>query len=77
MTEKDEIMLARKYTPVAVRVLAQLAREADSASDRKDAIAMLVARRLLATHHPTDDDLRRIENMTDDEINDVFRRASH
>ena len=73
----DEIMLARLHAPDAVRGLVKLAREADDASVRKEAISQLVARRFLSTHQPTDDDLWRIENMTDDEIKDTFRRASH
>ncbi len=77
MKEEDEIMLFRQYAPDAVRRLAELAREADDASVRKEAISLLVARRLLFTHQPTDDDLWRIENMTDDEIKDTLRRASH
>ena len=76
MDEKDEIMLARQHAPTAIRVMAKIAREGDDTSTKKEAITSLVARRLLATHQPTDDDLRRIENMTDDEISDVLRRAS-
>ncbi len=77
MNENDEILLATVYAPDAVRRLAELAREADDASVMKEAISLLVARRFLSTHQPTDDDLWRIENMTDDEIKDTFRRASH
>ena len=77
MNENDEILLATLYAPDAVRRLAELAREADDASVMKEAISLLVARRFLSTHQPTDDDLRHIENMTDDEIKDTFRRTSH
>ncbi len=77
MKEEDEIMLFRQYDPEAVRLTVELAREADDASVRKEAISQLVARRFLFTHKPTDDDLWRVENMTDDEIMDTFRRASH
>ncbi len=77
MKEEDEIKQCRQHTPDAVRVLVELARESDDASVKKDAISLLVAWRLLFTHQPTDDDLWRIENMTDDEIKDTFRRASH
>ena len=70
-------MQFRQHAPDAVRVLVKLAREADDASAKQQAISQLVARRFLSTHHPTHDDLRRIENMTDDEIKDTFRRASH
>ncbi len=77
MKENDAIMLARRYVPDAVRGLVKLAREADDTSVRKEAISQLVARHFLFTHQPTDDDLWRIENMTDDEIKDTFRRASH
>ncbi len=77
MKEEDEIMQCRQHAPDAVRVLAEFAREADDASVRKEAISLLVARRLLFTHQPTDDDLWRIENMTDQEIKDTFRRASY
>ncbi len=77
MKEEDEIMLIRQHTPELVRLTVELARDADDASVRKEAISLLVARRLLFTHQPTDDDLWRIENMTDDEIRDTFRRASH
>ena len=77
MKEEDEIMLFRQHAPEAVRLTVELAREADDASVRKEAISLLVARRFLFTYQPTDDDLWRIENMTDDEIKDTFRRASH
>ncbi len=77
MKEEDEIMLIRQHTPELVRLTVELARDADDASVRKEAISQLVARRFLFTHQPTDDDLWRIENMTDDEIKDTFRRASH
>ncbi len=77
MKEEDEIMLFCQYAPEAVRLTVELAREAADASVRKEAISLLVARRLLFTHQPTDDDLWRIENMTDDEIKDTLRRASH
>ncbi len=77
MKEEDEIMLIRQHTPELVRLTVELARDADDASARKEAISLLVARRFLFTHMPTDDDLWRIENMTDDEIQDTFRRASH
>ncbi len=77
MKEEDEIMLFRQHAPDAVRGLVELAREADDASVKKKAISLLVARRVLFTHQPTDDDLWRIENMTDDEIKDTLRRASH
>ena len=77
MKEEDEIMLIRQHTPELVRLTVELARDADDASARKEAISLLVARRFLFTHQPTDDDLWRIENMTDDEIKDTFRRASH
>ncbi len=77
MKEEDEIMLFRQHAPEAVRALVELARDADDASARKEAISLLVARRFLFTHLPTDDDLWRIENMTDDEIQDTFRRAYH
>ncbi len=70
-------MLIRQHTPELVRLTVELARDADDASVRKEAISQLVARRFLFTHQPTDDDLWRIENMTDDEIQDTFRRASH
>ncbi len=76
MKEEDEIMLIRQHTPEFVRLTVELARDADDASVRKEAISLLVARRFLSTHQPTDDDLWRIENMTDDEIMDTFRRAS-
>ncbi len=59
-----------------MRELAEVARD-EYASDAGTAIAMLVERRLLSADHPTDDDLRRIENMTDDEIMAVLRRALH
>ena len=75
MKEEDVIMQCRQHAPDAVRTLAELAREADDASVRKEAISQLVARRFLFTHQPTDDDLWRIENMTDEEIKDTFRRA--
>lgn len=75
MKEKDEIMLAREYAPLAIRMLAQLAREADNPSAKKQAVLQLVARRFLSTSQPTVDDLRRIENMTDDEIMDALRRT--
>ncbi len=77
MKEEDEIMLAREYAPLAIRLLAQLAREADNPSAKNQAVSPLVARRFLPTSQPTDDDLWRIENMTDDEIMDALRRASH
>ena len=77
MKEEDEIMQCRQHAPEAVRVLVELARETDDASVRKEAISQLVARRFLFTHQPTDDDLWRIENMTDEEIKDTFRRASY
>ncbi len=77
MKEEDEIMLFRQHAPEAVRLTVELARDADDASVRKKAISLLVARRFLSTHQPTDDDLWRIEYMTDDEIQDTFRRASH
>ncbi len=77
MKKEDLIKQCRQYAPDAVRRLAELAREADDASVRKEAISVLVARRFLFTHQPTDDDLWRIENMTDDVFKETFRRASH
>ena len=77
MKEKEEIMLAREYAPLAIRTLAQLAREADNPSAKNQAVSQLVARRFLSTSQPTVDDLRRIENMTDDEIMEALHRASH
>ena len=77
MKGKDVIMLAREYAPLAIRTLAQLAREADNPSAKKQAVSQLVARRFLSTSQPTVDDLRRIENMTDDEIMEALHRASH
>ena len=77
MKEEDEIKLAREHTPLAVRTLAEIARTTDDASAKNQAVSQLVARHFLSTSQPTDDDLERIENMTDDEIKDTFRRASH
>ncbi len=77
MNEEDFIMVIRKHGPTAVRALAQVAREDNSASIRKQAIAQLVARRFLSVSNPTDDDLLRIENMTDDEITAILQGASH
>jgi hypothetical protein len=75
MSERDEIALARQTAPDAVRALAQIARDFSDTSARNAAISGLVARRFLATHHPSDDDLQRIENMTDAEIGDVLNRS--
>lgn len=70
-------MEIRKHGPMVARTMAELARVADSAPVRKRTIAELVARRFLTTSSPSDDDLERIEKMTDDEINAVLRGASH
>ncbi len=77
MKKEDLIKQCRQYVPDVVRVVVKLAREADDASVMKEAISLLVARRFLSTHQLTDDDLWGIENMTDEEIKDTFRRASH
>ena len=76
MDEKDFILGAREHGPMAVRTLAEIAHATDNAPVRKRAIAELVARRFLTATNPTDADLERIENMTDDEISAVFRAAS-
>ncbi len=79
--ERDDIilrgMLDRQYTPQMVRKMAELAREADDMSARKDAISMLVERRILATREPSDEELRRVESMSDEEITAVLLSASH
>ena len=77
MKKEDFVMLVRQHSPGAVRTLAEIAREADDALAKKQANSELVTRRLLSTHHPTHDDLRRIENMTDDEIMEALSRAFH
>ena len=60
-----------------VRELAEVARLDENASETRGAIAMLVERRLLSTSHPSKDELRRIEEMPDEEILGVLRRAFH
>ena len=75
--EVAQIMSDRQQTPGVVRDLAEVARLDENASDSRMAIAMLVERRLLPTTHPTADDLRRIEDMTDEEILVLLRRAFH
>ena len=79
--ERDDIILRgildRQYTPQMVRKMAELAREADDMSARKDAISMLVERRILATREPSDEELRRVESMSDEEITAVLLSASH
>ncbi len=79
--ERDDIILRgildRQYTPQMVRKMAELAREADDMSARKDAISMLVERRILATREPSDEELRRVEIMSDEEITAVLLSASH
>ena len=74
-TEAYEIMWAAM--PQIVRRLAKNAREREDPAERNEAIRVLVERRWLSTRQPTDDDLQQIENMTDDEISDALRRASH
>ena len=75
--EKDVITLARQHTPEVVRTLARIARKEDSASVENDAISILHAYHLLDTRDPSDDDLRLIESMTDDEILDALRHILH
>ena len=70
-------MSARQEIPATIRELVEAARLDEDVSETRGAIAMLVERRLLPTPHPTDDDLRRIEEMTDDEILTVLRRVFH
>ncbi len=74
-TEALEIMWAAM--PEIVRKLARNAREREDVSERNEAIRVLVERRWLSTHQPTDDDLRLIENMTDAAFFAVHRRTSH
>ncbi len=74
-TEALEILWAA--LPELVRKLARDAREREDVSERNEAIRMLVERCWLSTHHPTDDDLRLIANMTDEAFFAVHRRTSH
>ena len=77
MTEEEEIALARKYGPRAIRGLAETARETEGASERHEAIVELVGRGFLPTLTPDDDELARIEAMSDEEIDAVLWRAMH
>ena len=76
MDEKEFLMAMRDQGPEVIRTLAEIARSANKAN-RKKVITELVARRFLTTSSPSDDDLDRIEKMTDDEINAVLQGASH
>jgi hypothetical protein len=75
-SKADPTALTRQYGPEVVRTCAQVAREAPNRS-RKGAIAQLVARRFLTTHHPSDADLQRIESMTDAEIQTILSSSFH
>jgi hypothetical protein len=74
-TEALEIMWAAM--PEIVRKLARNAREREDPAERNEAIRVLVERGFLSTHQPTDDDLRVIEEATDEAFFAVLRRTSH
>jgi hypothetical protein len=75
MKEQDLIMLARQHAPEALRALAEMARQTADEAIKKQAISQLVSRGFLASHQPTDADLQRIEEMTDEEILEVMMRG--
>jgi hypothetical protein len=60
---------------LTVRALAEIARTTDDPLLRASAILSLVDRRFLATAQASLDDLKRIEDMTDGEIQEVLRRS--
>ena len=74
MSEEEEIERARKLSPLVVRVLAEIARDSEDDSNRREAIATLRARGVLKTSTPDDDDLTRIIAMADQEIIATLQR---
>ena len=78
MTKEDEITkILWAALPALVRTLARDAREREDPGERNEAIRVLVERGYLSTHQPTDDELRVLEEATDEAFYAVLRRTSH
>ena len=75
--EAEAINLARQHAPKAVRVMAEIAQQQEDVSAARDAVNSLVARGFLKSNKPTDEELHRIQQLTDAEINEVFARSHH
>ena len=75
MNEEDEIEQASQLSPLAIRLVVEVARDSKDESERRDAIAMLVARGFLVTDTPDDGDLARIMAMTAQEIIAILKHS--